>query len=38
MFEGYNTVHRVNHARGNDFVRYELLDEVARIEKEWGLI
>lgn len=38
MFEGNSTVHLVNEARGPEFVRYELLDEVARIEKEWGLI
>jgi hypothetical protein len=38
MFEGNSTVYLVNDARGRDLIRYKLLDEVARIEKEWGLI
>jgi hypothetical protein len=38
MFEAPRTVHISNPARGDTTYRYTLLDEVARLEKEWGLI
>ncbi len=38
MFEKPRTAHLGNPARGEHAYRYTLLDEVARIEREWGLI
>lgn len=38
MFEKPRTVHIGNPARGDTTYRYTLLDEIARIEKEWGLV
>lgn len=38
MFEAQRTVHIGNETRGDTAYGYTLLDEVARIEKEWGLI
>jgi len=38
MLEAPRTFHVGNEARGETAYRYTLLDEVARIEKEWGLI
>jgi hypothetical protein len=38
MFEEPRTLHVGNEARGDTAYKYTLLDEVARIEKEWGLI
>ena len=38
MFETPRTLHVGNEARGDTTYRYTLRDEVARIEKEWGLV
>lgn len=38
MLEAPRTLHVGNEARGDTAYRYTLLDEVARIEKEWGLV
>jgi hypothetical protein len=38
MFEAQRTIHVGNEARGDPPYRHTLLDEVARIEKERGLI
>jgi phage terminase Nu1 subunit (DNA packaging protein) len=38
MFEAPRTLPVGNEARGDTAYRYTLLDEVARIEREWGLI
>jgi hypothetical protein len=38
MLEAPRTLHVGTEARGDTAYRYTLLDEVARIEKEWGLI
>jgi F0F1-type ATP synthase membrane subunit b/b' len=38
MLEAPRTFHVGNEARGDSAYQYTLLDEVARIEREWGLI
>jgi cell division protein FtsB len=38
MLEAPRTFHVGNEARGDSAYGYTLLDEVARIEKEWGLV
>ncbi len=38
MLEAPRTFHIGNEARGELAYEYTLLDEVARIEKEWGLV
>jgi hypothetical protein len=38
MFEAQRTIHVGNEARGDTAYKYTLLDEIARIERKWGLL